>query len=100
MNCNNNLFFRPEIDLKNDEDSAILNIKNCWNLAEYCNHNLFYRTEIDPENAEHYQYAANFVETLIKELENKAASMETEELFLTRIKLQEAAEYFKVISFY
>ncbi|KAK2713763.1 signal transducer and activator of transcription 5B-like isoform X2 [Artemia franciscana] len=53
-------------------------------------------TEIDPENAEHYQYAANFVETLIKELENKAASMETEELFLTRIKLQEAAEYFKV----
>lgn len=39
---------------------------------------------------------ANLVVSLIQELESKAASLNTEDLFLTRLKLTEAAKMFRV----
>ncbi|KAJ8681673.1 hypothetical protein QAD02_017465 [Eretmocerus hayati] len=52
-------------------------------------------TDIDPDNPQYEQYIANLVESLIQELENKAASLNTEDLFLTRLKLMEAAKNFR-----
>ncbi|XP_049786720.1 signal transducer and activator of transcription 5B isoform X3 [Schistocerca cancellata] len=52
-------------------------------------------TDIDPENPQHEQYVASLVSSLIQELEMKANSMTTEELFLTKLKLMEAANTFR-----
>ncbi|XP_058798217.1 signal transducer and activator of transcription 5B [Phymastichus coffea] len=53
-------------------------------------------TDIEPDNPQYEQYIANLVESLIQELETKAASLSnTDDLFLTRIKLMEAAKNFR-----
>lgn len=54
------------------------------------------RTDIDPENPQYEQYVTGMVNSLITELENKAASFKTEDLFLTKLKLVEAAKMFRV----
>ncbi|KAK3888457.1 hypothetical protein Pcinc_007483 [Petrolisthes cinctipes] len=52
--------------------------------------------EIDPENIAHSQYAHTLVAQLIQEIENKALSYgSNEDLFLVRMRLQEAADSFK-----
>jgi len=51
--------------------------------------------DIDPDNPQHEQYSASVVTALIQELENKALTLTNEEFFLTKIKLQEAAEMFR-----
>ncbi|GLG97418.1 Signal transducer and transcription activator [Gryllus bimaculatus] len=52
-------------------------------------------TDIDPENPQHEQYVAGLVTSLIQELETKAQTMTTEDLFLTKLKLMEAANMFR-----
>jgi len=59
-----------------------------------------YRSDIDPDNPQHEQYAASVVAALIQELESKALTLTNEEFFLTKIKLQGAAEMFRVRIFY
>lgn len=56
----------------------------------------FFRNDIDVDNPQHEQYASNLLTSLIQELETKASSMNTEELFLTKLKLMEAANMFRV----
>jgi signal transducer and activator of transcription 5B len=55
-----------------------------------------FRNDIDPDNPQHEQYAASVVAALIQELINKAQSLTSEEFFLTKIKLEEAANMFRV----
>ncbi|KZC10554.1 Signal transducer and activator of transcription 5B [Dufourea novaeangliae] len=52
-------------------------------------------TDIEPENPQHEQYIANLVISLIQELESKAASLNTDDMFLTKLKLMEAAKNFR-----
>jgi hypothetical protein len=52
--------------------------------------------DLDPENPQHEQYVAGLVGSLIQELEAKANTMTTEDLFLTKLKLIEAANMFRV----
>jgi signal transducer and activator of transcription 5B len=52
--------------------------------------------DLDPENPQHEQYVAGLVASLIQELEAKANTMTTEDLFLTKLKLIEAANMFRV----
>lgn len=54
------------------------------------------RSDVDPDNPQHEQYAASVVAALVQELESKANALTNEEFFLTKIKLQGAAEMFKV----
>lgn len=51
---------------------------------------------MEPENPQHEQYIANLVISLIQELESKAASLNTDDMFLTKLKLMEAAKNFRV----
>lgn len=53
-------------------------------------------TDIDAENPQHEQYVTGLVGSLIAELEAKANTMTTEDLFLTKLKLLEAANMFRV----
>lgn len=48
-----------------------------------------------PDNPQHEQYVATLVTSLINEMELKAASLGTEDLFLTKLKLVEAAKMFR-----
>ena len=57
---------------------------------------LLFRSDVDPDNPQHEQYAASVVGALITELESKAQALTNEEFFLTKIKLQGAAEMFRV----
>lgn len=58
---------------------------------------IVFRNEIDPENVSHSQYAHSLIAQLIQELENKALCYgSNEDLFLVRIRLDEAANMFKV----
>ncbi|XP_032786524.2 signal transducer and activator of transcription 5B isoform X1 [Daphnia magna] len=52
-------------------------------------------SDVDPDNPQHEQYAASVVGALIQELESKAQALTNEEFFLTKIKLQGAAEMFR-----
>lgn len=52
--------------------------------------------DLDPENPQHEQYVTGLVGSLIQELEAKANTMTTEDLFLTKLKLIEAANMFRV----
>nr|CAD7259697.1 unnamed protein product [Timema shepardi] len=53
--------------------------------------------DIDPENPHNEQFVANLVGSLIQELETKANSMmNTDDLFLARLRLIETANNFKV----
>lgn len=54
------------------------------------------RTDIEPENPQYEQYIASFFDSFIRELEAKAESLHTEDLFLTKLKLMEAAKNFRV----
>ena len=56
----------------------------------------WFRNDIDPDNPQHEQYSASVVTALIQELETKALTLTNEEFFLTKIKLQQAAEMFRV----
>ncbi|ROT83581.1 signal transducer and activator of transcription 5B isoform X2 [Penaeus vannamei] len=52
--------------------------------------------EIDPDNPSHTQYAQSLVSQLIQEIENKALSYaNNEDLFLVRMRLDEAATSFR-----
>lgn len=51
--------------------------------------------EFIPDNPQHEQYVANLINSLIQEIENKAASVSDSELFLNKFKLMEAAKTFK-----
>ncbi|XP_051171360.1 signal transducer and activator of transcription 5B isoform X2 [Leptopilina boulardi] len=50
---------------------------------------------IDAENPQYEQYIATLVGSFIQELESKANSLHTSDLFPTKIKLSEAAVYFR-----
>ncbi|XP_029036779.1 signal transducer and transcription activator Stat92E isoform X1 [Osmia lignaria lignaria] len=52
-------------------------------------------TDIEPDNPQYEQYIANLVRSLIQELETKAASLNTDDMFLTKIKLMEVAKSFR-----
>ncbi|XP_014206630.1 signal transducer and activator of transcription 5B isoform X2 [Copidosoma floridanum] len=51
--------------------------------------------DIEPDNPQCEQYIANLVESFIQELETKASTLNTEDLFLTKLKLIEAAKNFR-----
>lgn len=55
-----------------------------------------FRAEIDIDNPQHEQYAASIVAELIHELEAKANAMTSEDLILTKYKLIDTANAFKV----
>lgn len=52
-------------------------------------------TEVDLDNLQHEQYASSLVSSFIQELETKANTMTTEDLFITKLKLMEAANMFR-----
>lgn len=52
-------------------------------------------TEVDLNNVQHEQYASSLVASFIQELETKANAMTTEDLFVTKLKLIEAATMFR-----
>ncbi|KAB7505902.1 Signal transducer and activator of transcription 5B [Armadillidium nasatum] len=65
-------------------------------LASWIEDNLRQWSEIEVDNHSHAQFAASVLQQLIAEIEAKAGSYSNQdELFLTRIKLQEAAVMFK-----
>ncbi|XP_046749375.1 signal transducer and activator of transcription 5B isoform X1 [Diprion similis] len=51
--------------------------------------------DIEPDNPQHEQYITSLVGLLVQELEAKAASFTTEDMFLTKLKLMEAAKMFR-----
>lgn len=53
-------------------------------------------TDVDPENPQHEAWVAGMVGSLVQELETKANSMDTDILFLTKLKLMEAANMIRV----
>lgn len=63
---------------------------------EYLEQYFYYRTDIEPDNPQYEQYIATLVRSLIQELETKAASLNTDDMFLTKLKLMEAAKNFRV----
>ncbi|XP_045119037.1 signal transducer and activator of transcription 5B-like isoform X2 [Portunus trituberculatus] len=65
-------------------------------LAGWIEDKMHQWNEIDPENMSHSQYAHSLVSQLIQEIENKALNYgSNEDLFLVRIRLDEAANMFK-----
>uniref|UniRef100_A0A0P4VTF2 Signal transducer and activator of transcription n=2 Tax=Scylla olivacea TaxID=85551 RepID=A0A0P4VTF2_SCYOL len=65
-------------------------------LAGWIEDKMHQWNEIDPENVSHSQYAHSLVSQLIQEIENKALNYgSNEDLFLVRIRLDEAANMFK-----
>ncbi|XP_050693053.1 signal transducer and activator of transcription 5B-like isoform X3 [Eriocheir sinensis] len=65
-------------------------------LAGWIEDKMHQWNEIDPENVSHSQYAHTLITQLIQELENKALNYgSNEDLFLVRIRLDEAANMFK-----
>ncbi|XP_014225592.1 signal transducer and activator of transcription 5B isoform X2 [Trichogramma pretiosum] len=52
-------------------------------------------TNVDPENPQNEQYITTLIQSLIQELETKVQQLNTEDLFLTKIKLMEAAKTFR-----
>ncbi|KAF7994788.1 hypothetical protein HCN44_004260 [Aphidius gifuensis] len=52
-------------------------------------------TELDPDSPQYEHYISNLVNALIQELETKAASITTDDLFCSKIKLLDAAKLFK-----
>lgn len=58
---------------------------------------IFNRTEVEPvpDNPQHEHYVAGLVESLIIEIENKAANVTDTEYFLIKLKLAEAAKMFR-----
>lgn len=55
----------------------------------------FNRTELEPDSPQYEHYISNLVGALIQELETKAASITTDDLFCSKIKLLDAAKLFK-----
>ncbi|XP_071451764.1 signal transducer and activator of transcription 5B isoform X2 [Hetaerina americana] len=53
-------------------------------------------TEVDPENPQHEAWVSGMVGSLVQEIEAKANSMTNEVLFLTKLKLMEAANMIRV----
>ncbi|XP_054272701.1 signal transducer and activator of transcription 5B isoform X2 [Macrosteles quadrilineatus] len=51
--------------------------------------------EINPDNYQHEQYAMNLFSAFIQELETKASTFVSEELFLAKMKLNEASRNFR-----
>ena len=81
------------MDRKQNYVSFVLQSK--WSFFFLTSGSVF-RSDVDPDNPQHEQYAASVVGSLIQELESKAQVLNTEEFFLTKIKLQGAAEMFRV----
>lgn len=82
------------MDWKQNYASLVSYVK-LW-FASYSDLYLCSRSDVDPDNPQHEQYAASVVGALIQELESKAQALTNEEFFLTKIKLQGAAEMFRV----
>lgn len=51
--------------------------------------------DLDPENPAHEQYASSLLSLLIQELQNRASTLTSEEHFITKIKLIDAASNFQ-----
>lgn len=68
------------------------------NFAGYFCKTFCFRCDVEPvpDNPQHEQYVASLVNSLIQEIENKAATVFTDaEFFLTKMKLAEAAKMFR-----
>ncbi|KAK9870367.1 hypothetical protein WA026_007935 [Henosepilachna vigintioctopunctata] len=64
-------------------------------LAQYIEEKFWSELDPQPENPQHEQYVATLVNSLIQEIENKAAVVNGPEFFLTKLKLAEAAKMFR-----
>ncbi|XP_074031027.1 signal transducer and transcription activator Stat92E isoform X1 [Leptinotarsa decemlineata] len=64
-------------------------------LAQYIEEKFWSDVDIQPENPQHEPYIAGLVNSLIQEIENKAAVVTDAEYFLTKLKLAEAAKMFR-----
>ncbi|XP_044268459.1 signal transducer and activator of transcription 5B isoform X2 [Tribolium madens] len=64
-------------------------------LAHYIEEKFWSEIDPVPENPQHEQYVAGLVNSLIQEVENKAAVVNDAEYFLTKLKLAEAAKMFR-----
>lgn len=64
-------------------------------LAPWIEEKFWSEIEPVPDNPQHEQYVATLIASLIQEMELKANSFSTEDLFLTKLKLVEAAKMFR-----
>ncbi|XP_012223003.1 signal transducer and activator of transcription 5B isoform X3 [Linepithema humile] len=53
------------------------------------------RADIEPDNPQSEQYIAGLIAALIQELELKAESIDSQDLFITKMKLMDAAKMFR-----
>lgn len=65
-------------------------------LAQWIEEKFWNDLEPIPDNPQHEQYVANLFTSLLQEMEMKAASLNTEDLFLAKLKLVEAAKMFRL----
>lgn len=56
----------------------------------------YFRADIEPDNPQGEQYIAGLMAALIQELELKAESLDSQDLFITKMKLMDAAKMFRV----
>lgn len=64
-------------------------------LAQYIEEKFWSDMEFIPDNPQHEQYVLGLVNSLIQEVEAKAAAVNEPEYFLTKLKLAEAAKMFR-----
>lgn len=64
-------------------------------LAQWIEDKFWSDIEPVPENPQHEQYVAGLLNSLVQEIENKAAVVTDTEFFLTKLKLAEAAKTFR-----
>lgn len=64
-------------------------------LAAWIEEKFWSDIEPIPENPQHEQYVSNLLQSLIQEIENKAAAVTEDEFFLIKLKLEEAARLFR-----
>ncbi|XP_028135421.1 signal transducer and activator of transcription 5B isoform X1 [Diabrotica virgifera virgifera] len=64
-------------------------------LAQYIEEKFWCDIDPQPDNPQHEQYIASLINSLIKEIENKASVVTDSEYFLTKLKLAEAAKLFR-----
>ncbi|CAG9853830.1 unnamed protein product [Phyllotreta striolata] len=65
-------------------------------LASYIEEKFCLDIEPQPDNPQHEQFIANLVNSLITEIENRAAIVNDSDYFLTKLKLAEAAKQLRV----
>ena len=54
------------------------------------------RSEVDEDNPEHEKFALQLRDQLLQKMEERAQELSSDDMFLTKLKLQETVQQFKV----